>query len=382
MKNTTNRGLMAGIYIKLLPLALLHGVILCLCGGSLEAQDCVNCTRGEIEMGGTFSDTLALNTDCRHTGGAGPPYDIIRYEQTETGCVTFTTSSTCDTMLELLDRDGCLAFIQNNDCATWEAEGLQGIQNSCLSLRLCPGIYYLCLYPMAPCEGWPDISDWEYTVRVSGCIEEPEIPANDSCSNAIPLELNTPVIGTTLHASCDAAPDCADDPRSGLAWYRFTGTGSEIELNTCSPSTAIQARVAVYTGDCASLACAEVKRIGCLGDRETVLLDTIEGVECRLLDGRIRTACQRHTRGSAGPSGRFQRRLQGEHLRPDRRARVPLHWWKADSLPGSGRSLQRGQPRGGGLQWRRAPRHLRWRLDAELALPRRPGPSPRGTIRM
>ena len=279
MKNTTNRGLMAGIYIKLLPLALLHGVILCLCGGSLEAQDCVNCTRGEIEMGGTFSDTLALNTDCRHTGGAGPPYDIIRYEQTETGCVTFTTSSTCDTMLELLDRDGCLAFIQNNDCATWEAEGLQGIQNSCLSLRLCPGIYYLCLYPMAPCEGWPDISAWEYSVRVSGCIEEPDLPANDSCSNAIPLELNTPVIGTTLHASCDAAPDCADDPRSGLAWYRFTGTGSEIELNTCNPATAIQARVAVYTGDCANLACAEVKRIGCLRDRETILLDTTQGVE-------------------------------------------------------------------------------------------------------
>ena len=77
MKNTTNRALMAGIYIKLLPMALLHGVLLCLCGGSLEAQDCVNCTRGESEMGGTFSDTLALNTDCRHTGGAGPPLSLI-----------------------------------------------------------------------------------------------------------------------------------------------------------------------------------------------------------------------------------------------------------------------------------------------------------------
>ena len=278
MAKTTAQGLTTGFYSILLPGWLLV-VLLCLWGARLPAQDCDNCMRGEIQVGETFSDTLALNTDCRHTGGAGPPYDIIRYEQTETGCVTFTTSSDCDTMLEILDRENCLAFIQNDDCPSWETEELQGEQNSCLSLRLCPGIYYLCVYPMSPCEGWPDIVDWEYSIKVSRCREEAPTPGNDSCETAVLLEMNTSVVGTTLHASCDPVPVCAGDPLSGLAWYRFMGTGSEVELNTCSPSTAIQARVAIYTGSCAGLACEEAKRISCISDRETVLLDTVEGRE-------------------------------------------------------------------------------------------------------
>ena len=274
MKRMTEYGHRACIYSKFLPVLLLLAAGPFIFTGGLQAQDCVNCTRGEIEPGETFSNNFSMDEDCRHTGGAGPPYDIIRYEQNEPGCVTFSTVSSCNTMLEILDRDGCLAFIQNDDCPGWEDESLENSRNSCLSLRLCPGIYYLCVYPMNPCEGWPDTRAWDYSVRVSECREAPEIPANDRCEDAIEIGMNTSVIGTTLQASCDAAPACSEEPQSGMVWYRFTGTGSEVELNACERSTTIQARIAVYTGSCGNLDCVNAKRIGCLRDRETVLVDT------------------------------------------------------------------------------------------------------------
>ena len=278
MKRTTGHAQRAAIHSRILPALLLLGAGLYFFSGNpLWAQDCVNCTRGEIEPGGTFSNNFSMDEDCRHTGGAGPPYDIIRYEQGEPGCVTFSAVSSCNTMLELLDRDGCLSFIQNDDCPAWEDELLENSRNSCLSLRLCPGIYYICVYPMRPCEGWPDTRTWDYSVRVTECREEPELPANDNCGNAIEVGMNTSVTGTTLQAACDDVPACSGEPRSGMVWYRFTGTGSEVELNACERSTAIQARIAVYTGSCGDLVCLDAERIGCLRDRETVLVATGRG---------------------------------------------------------------------------------------------------------
>jgi hypothetical protein len=181
-------------------------------------------------------------------------------------------------MLELLDEGNCRSFIQNNDCPTWKSEGLDNQQNSCLSLRLCPGIYYICVYPMSPCEGWPDTRSWEYSIRISECREDPEIPANDNCGDAIGLTMNTSVTGTTLHAACDDAPACLDTARSGIAWYSFTGTGSEVELDTCSPSTDIQAGISVYRGGCQERSCVELERLACRRDRQSVIVQTEAGV--------------------------------------------------------------------------------------------------------
>ena len=264
-------------------LRLLQALLLLAAGlgffpSSLWAQDCDNCVSGEIAGGETYQSILSMDSDCRHTGGAGPPYDIIRYEQLETGCVSFSASSICNTVLELLDEESCRAFILNNDCPSWEAEGLDNQQNSCLSLRLCPGIYYLCVYPRSPCEGWPETRDWEYSLRVSECLEEPEVPDNDSCEEAIELSMNSSVNGTTLHASCEDTPACLETARSGMAWYRFTGTGSEVELDTCSSSTEIQAGISIYRGGCGELSCLEAERLDCRRDRQTVIAQTEFGV--------------------------------------------------------------------------------------------------------
>ena len=282
MKRATEYGHRAFYYSRLLPALVLLGAGAGFFSGSLRSQDCTNCTRGELEPGGTFHNTLSMDDDCRHTGGAGPPYDIIRYEQNEAACVTFTTTSSCNTMLEILDEGSCLSFIQNNDCPSWEAEGLDNERNSCLSLRLCPGIYYLCVYTMSPCEGWPDTRSWDYSIRVSQCREEPEIPANDNCDDAIGLVMNTSVTGTTLQAACDDAPACSSAAHSGMVWYRFTGTGSEVEIDVCSLSTEIQAEISVYSGGCSDLACVDGERIKCPRDRESVIIGTEAGLPYHL----------------------------------------------------------------------------------------------------
>ena len=278
MKTPTEYGQRAFNPSRLLPALLLLAAGLGFSPSSLQAQDCENCVSGEIGASETYQSILSMDSDCRHTGGAGPPYDILRYEQLETGCVSFSTSSICNTTLEILDEGNCRAFIQNNNCPSWEAEGLDNQQNSCLSLRLCPGIYYLCVYPRSPCEGWPDTRDWEYSIRVSECLEDPELPANDNCSDAIELTMNTSVSGTTLHASCDDTPACLETARSGMAWYRFTGTGSEVELDTCSSSTEIQAGISVYRGGCEELSCLEAERLECRRDRQNVIVQTEFGV--------------------------------------------------------------------------------------------------------
>ena len=280
MKRATEYGHRSFYYSRLLPALLLLGAGFF--SGSLRAQDCPNCTRGELDPGGTFHNTLSMDEDCRHTDGAGPPYDIIRYEQAETGCVTFSTLSSCNTMLEILDEGNCLSFIRNDDCPSWEAEGLDNERNSCLSLRLCPGIYYLCVYPMSPCEGWPDTRSWDYSIRVSQCRQEPGIPANDRCADAIGLAMNTPVTGTTRQAACDDGPACSGAARSGMVWYRFTGTGSEVEIDVCSPSTEIQAEISVYSGGCSDLACVNVERTECPGDRESIIVRTEAGLPYRV----------------------------------------------------------------------------------------------------
>ena len=72
--------------------------------------------------------------------------------------------------------------------------------------------------------------------------------ANDECSNAIALECNTVVTGSTGGSSSIGAPlnlsGCEASPGAGV-WYTFEGDSSLISLSTCG--SAIDSKINVYT---------------------------------------------------------------------------------------------------------------------------------------
>lgn len=89
-----------------------------------------------------------------------------------------------------------------------------------------------------------------FSICVTGA---PVPPANDNCSGAVPLTVNstcTPVAGTLVGAT-QSLPGCsgtADDD----VWYSFTATNS-VQTITVSPQSAIDLVMNIYSGSCGSL---------------------------------------------------------------------------------------------------------------------------------
>lgn len=83
-------------------------------------------------------------------------------------------------------------------------------------------------------------------------------PVNDLCADAIDLECNTTVYGSTIAGSVDAdAPECYIYGANGPGvWYKYTSsTNAEITLSACDASTNFDVDMAVYTGECGALTC-------------------------------------------------------------------------------------------------------------------------------
>ncbi|MDO7876892.1 T9SS type A sorting domain-containing protein [Hymenobacter sp. ASUV-10] len=94
-------------------------------------------------------------------------------------------------------------------------------------------------------------------------------PANDRCTNAVPVGCGQTVLGTnTLGATGIGAPlngpTCGSAPLSigiagqgGPVYYRLTGTGDSVVVSTCHPHTVVNNSTAihVYMGRCDSLVC-------------------------------------------------------------------------------------------------------------------------------
>ncbi len=88
-------------------------------------------------------------------------------------------------------------------------------------------------------------------------------PANDNCSSAQPIFCGDALAGQTYSAIDDApfiTGQGLNGCTSGLAtvtsgvWYKFTGTGDDIEASTCSNAD-YDTRISVYSGSCGILAC-------------------------------------------------------------------------------------------------------------------------------
>jgi len=76
------------------------------------------------------------------------------------------------------------------------------------------------------------------------------VPANDECTNALPLACNAVTSGTTGGATSATAPlgvaNCEPSPGTGV-WYTFQGDSSFHALNTCGSE--IDTKINIYTVD-------------------------------------------------------------------------------------------------------------------------------------
>ncbi|SVC83025.1 uncharacterized protein METZ01_LOCUS335879, partial [marine metagenome] len=127
--------------VRLYGLSILLALCLFLIDLPLAAQDCFNCRRGDVSAGQPYTGTINTS-DC--TLGNGRRYEIVRYVKPAGGMVTITTSSSCDTFMELMSS-GCGGMNSNTNCGAWNALGINP-QNSCLTGNLPAGTYYFCIF--------------------------------------------------------------------------------------------------------------------------------------------------------------------------------------------------------------------------------------------
>ncbi|MEO1261903.1 MAG: CARDB domain-containing protein [Bacteroidota bacterium] len=92
-------------------------------------------------------------------------------------------------------------------------------------------------------------SEFELCLKVP-----PQPPANDLCSDAIPISCGQTISGSTLNSTVDPIGCAFLNSTSGYGvWYTVQGNGNEITVNLCDADYDNQ--VAVFTGDCSSLNC-------------------------------------------------------------------------------------------------------------------------------
>ena len=81
-------------------------------------------------------------------------------------------------------------------------------------------------------------------------------PANDECANAIPLDCNTLVTGTTVNATLEvpAPAFCGTGLTAPGVWYTVAGFDGAMFATLCG-STAYDSKINVYTGSCGAWVC-------------------------------------------------------------------------------------------------------------------------------
>jgi hypothetical protein len=86
-------------------------------------------------------------------------------------------------------------------------------------------------------------------------------PLNDACADAIPLNIDQIVEGTTIGATSRGEPACGGASASNAAdvWYSVQGSGQQLYATTCTDNTAINGgydtQLSVFSGSCGQLQC-------------------------------------------------------------------------------------------------------------------------------
>lgn len=241
-----------------LGMSALLALCLSLTTAPVSAEDCTNCYRGSVSDGQPYTGRIDTN-DC--TLGNGRRYEIIRYVKTTGGMVTISTSSPCNTFMELM-HSGCGGLGSNTNCPIAGELGINPV-NSCVTGNLSAGTYYLCIFETTSAN-----SCGSYTVTVSE-EEAGPAPQNDTCDNAEEVSLEEQSIGfgrtgwvANLEGSTIAATPDTEDSICGASnapgvWYAIAGTGGTITAQTCGST--YDTRLSLFgggaDGDCGNLSC-------------------------------------------------------------------------------------------------------------------------------
>lgn len=106
-------------------------------------------------------------------------------------------------------------------------------------------------------------------------------PANDLCTatNLPMLTCGSSVTGTTLAATSGGDPTtgCAAQVDGAGVFYRFTGTGATVTVQTCGGTTNFDTRLHVFTGTCGNLTCVATNDDAC-ATASAVTFSSVNGV--------------------------------------------------------------------------------------------------------
>lgn len=79
---------------------------------------------------------------------------------------------------------------------------------------------------------------------------------NDNCVDAVMVDCNSSIIGSTVQATSDTYPACGTSFSTARGvWYSFIGSGTATTLTTCNAGTNYDTKLFLFEGACGALSC-------------------------------------------------------------------------------------------------------------------------------
>jgi hypothetical protein len=194
-----------------------------------------------LTCGQTLSGDTSNDTDTNGDGSPDEWFSVTSSIVDEIIIVSTCNQADFDTILTVYDSCGGAVVAFNDD-----APGCSGFTSELSFQGDGSSTYYIAVDGFGGGSGTFDLT-------VSCALP----PSNDECSNAIEVDCNTSVSGTTVNATIDTdtAPDCDTPVTSPGVWYVYedtTGLVTDITVTMCSGNGTADydSKISVYTGDC------------------------------------------------------------------------------------------------------------------------------------